>query len=94
MTYILRKYLTPPKIEELYKTLSLIFTFTDLTQKDVSGAVKLGFNDFEDATQIKTAERIGADYIITGNIKDFTDSIIPAYTPEDFVKIKILNLHI
>lgn len=90
MTYILRKNLTPQKIEKLYKSLSLIFNFTDLTRKDVDGAVELGLNDFEDAAQIKTAERIGADYIITRNIKDFNDSNIPSYTPEDFVKLKVL----
>ena len=91
MTYILRKHLTPQKIEELYNTLSLIFTFTDLTQKDVASAAELRLKDFEDAAQIKTAERIGADYIITRNIKDFNDCSIPAFTPEDFVKFKILN---
>ena len=36
MIYILRKELTPEKIEETYKALSLIFNFEDLTEEDVS----------------------------------------------------------
>ena len=39
MVYILRKELTPEKIEETYKALSLIFTFEDLTEKDVKNAL-------------------------------------------------------
>ena len=41
--------------------------------------------DFEDAVQIQTAKRVGADFIITRNVKDFMKSSIPAYNPEELL---------
>ena len=37
-------------------------------------AVNMKWKDFEDAIQSATAEYVHADYIITRNIKDFTQS--------------------
>jgi hypothetical protein len=39
-------------------------------------------NDFEDAVQAACAERIGADYIVTRNLKDFAKSPVQAILPE------------
>lgn len=86
MVYILRKELTPDKIEETYKALSLIFTFEDLTEDDVKNALTMKVNDFEDCVQMQTAERVEADFIITRNVKDFMKSTIPAYTPLEFMQ--------
>ena len=86
MDYILRKELTPEKIEETYKALSLIFTFEDLTEKDVKNALIKKQKDFEDAVQMEMAKRIDADFIITRNVKDFMKSSIPAYTPLEFMQ--------
>ncbi len=86
MVYILRKELTPEKIEEVYKALSLIFTFEDLTEEDVKNALMKKHKDFEDAVQMETAERVGVDFIITRNVKDFMKSPIPAYTPLEFMQ--------
>ena len=86
MVYILRKELSPEKIEETYKALSLIFTFEDLTVEDVKNALLKRQKDFEDAVQIETAERVNADFIITRNVKDFMKSSIPAYTPLEFMQ--------
>lgn len=86
MVYILRKELTPEKIEEVYKALSLIFTFEDLTEEDVKNALMKKHKDFEDAVQMETAERVEADFIITRNVKDFMKSPIPAYTPLEFMQ--------
>jgi len=34
-------------------------------------------------------KQVNADYIITRNITDFTDSPVPAILPSDFLKIKV-----
>ena len=86
MVYILRKELSPEKIEETYKALSLIFTFEDLTVEDIKNALLKRQKDFEDAVQIETAERVNADFIITRNVKDFMKSSIPADTPLEFMQ--------
>ena len=45
------------------------------------------FSDFEDCLQDECAKGIGADYIITRNVKDFEQSKVPAITPEQFLEI-------
>ena len=46
---------------------------------------KGGMPDFEDAVVDAVAERNGADYILTRNIKDFAGSSVPAVTPTEFL---------
>lgn len=86
IVYILRKELTSEKIEEIYKALSLIFSLEDLKEEDVKHALMKKQKDFEDAVQMETAERVGVDFIITRNVKDFIKSPIPAYTPQEFIQ--------
>ena len=89
ISYVLRKELSPQKIESIYKSLSLIFNFADLTSEDVQSAAHMKLADFEDAVQIQTAIRLKAEYIITRNIKDFKSSSVLACTPYDFINFKI-----
>ena len=85
MVYVMRKELEPEAIEKVLKTLSLIFDFVDLSVSDLSHAAQLKWNDFEDALQSVTAERIHADYIVTRNVKDFTESKVAAFTPSELI---------
>lgn len=85
LVYIMRKELTPEKINEVFKSLGLIFRFTDLSLTDVTRAAELQWDDFEDAVQAVTAECIAADHIITRNVKDFKQSKIIAFTPTEFL---------
>ena len=62
---------------------SLIFTFTELSPSDLTSAARLQWDDFEDALQSVTAERIHADYIVTRNVRDFLKSKITAFTPAE-----------
>ena len=43
--------------------------------------------DFEDCLQDQCAQDIEAEYIVTCNIRDFSNSKIPAVTPMDFLKL-------
>ena len=85
LVYIMRKQLNPEAIEDIYRKLSLIFTFTDLSVSDLTRAAELNWNDFEDAVQSVTAERIHADYIITRNVRDFSKSKVMAFTPSELL---------
>ncbi len=85
MVYIMRKELSPSKIDDVYKALALIFHFEALTEEDVKNALIMRLKDFEDAVQIQTAKRVEADFIITRNVKDFIKSPIPAYSPEELL---------
>ena len=85
LVYIMRKELSPEKINEVFKSLGLIFRFTDLTVSDLAKAAEQQWDDFEDALQAATAELIHADNIITRNVKDFKQSKIVAFTPTEFL---------
>ena len=85
LVYIMRKELNPEKVNEVFKVLGLIFRFTDLTVSDIAKGVEMQWDDFEDALQSATAERIHADSIITRNVKDFKQSKIVAFTPTEFL---------
>ena len=85
LVYVMRKELKPGQIEEVLQKLSLIFTFTELSPSDLTFAARLQWNDFEDALQSVTAERIHADYIVTRNVRDFLKSKITAFTPSELL---------
>lgn len=85
MVYVMRKELSPEKIEETLQALNLIFEFTALSTVDIVHAAEMKWDDFEDAIQCTTAERIHADYIITRNIRDFRKSKVMALTPNELI---------
>lgn len=85
LVYIMRKELDPKKIEGTLKALSLIFEFADFNVSDLTHAAELEWDDFEDAVQSVTAERVHADYIITRNVRDFAKSKVVAFTPSELI---------
>lgn len=85
MMYIMRKELTPEKIDEVFRKLKLIFEFADFNSTVLEKAVNMKWTDFEDAVQSAIAEQIDADYIITRNVRDFTKSKVIAFTPTELL---------
>ena len=85
LVYVLRKELDLQKIENVLNFLKLIYTYTELNEKDLSDAAALKWNDYEDAIQSVIASRIKADCIITRNVKDFKDSSVTAFTPSEIL---------
>ncbi|GHU66496.1 twitching motility protein PilT [Spirochaetia bacterium] len=84
--YILRKYNKQNKVSDILQKLISILTVAVVTQDDLMYGFSGAMNDFEDAVQSSCAKRIGVDYIITRNVKDFTASPIPAITPDKFLE--------
>lgn len=85
LVYIMRKELDPKKIEEILDALSLIFEFVDFNVLDLVRAAELEWDDFEDAVQSVTVERVHTDYIITRNVRDFAKSKVVAFTPAELI---------
>ena len=84
--YMLRKvFQSAVKARETLEQLSQLVTFADVQGMDIHTALMRSMPDFEDAIVDALAERNGASYILTRNIKDFTGSIVPAITPIDFL---------
>lgn len=58
---------------------------TDLCVSDVQQAAGMQCNDYKDAIQSATAQRIHADFIITRNIKGFAKSKILPFAPAELL---------
>ena len=86
MFYILRKNVGFKERNEIFKTLTDIFSIIPVDDKKISLAVKNEeFSDFEDCLQMECAESFEADYIITRNVVDFANSRIKAISPQEFL---------
>ncbi len=86
IVYIMRKELDPERIREILHTLTMVFSVVELREGDLLKAAELPFDDYEDAIQSTCAVRLGADYIVTRNGKDFANSAISAISPPDLLK--------
>ena len=86
ISYIARKQLNRDQIKEIVRQMGLIFHVEDLKQQNLQRAVDSDMKDFEDAVQAECARRIKAQYIVTRNIKDFTESPVPAIKPEELLE--------
>ena len=85
-------YICRKECQSTEKPLNLIIdllklvTLVDTRAYDVKNALAFNMSDFEDAIIAATALRETAEYIITRNIKDFSQSPVPAVTPGDFLR--------
>lgn len=94
--YILRKsFRSYEKAKEYIEQLSQIVVFADVRGDDIRSALISPMKDFEDAVVDAVvdavAKRNNADYIITRNIKDYTDSNVPAVAPIEFLEKVMSN---
>jgi predicted nucleic acid-binding protein len=83
--YILRKRMAFDGVRDAMLTLMSVVDVSDVTRADIRGAFSCGMRDFEDAVQAMCAKRIGADYIVTRNVKDFGASPVQAILPGDML---------
>ena len=87
IAYIARKELSGDALCDCFSEVRELLAVSPVTQEEVDGAIKLKAKDFEDAIQYYSAKSIGADCIVTRNIKDFQFSEIPAYKPEELLNM-------
>lgn len=59
----------------------------DLPSSTVIGGLHSAWDDYEDFLQHETAIANNCNCILTRNIADFSNSSLPTYMPEDFLKI-------
>ncbi|MGI5912907.1 MAG: type II toxin-antitoxin system VapC family toxin [Syntrophomonadaceae bacterium] len=86
LVYVMRKELDPKGIHNALNKLQLIFHIAALSEAELKQACEMEWKDFEDAIQCSTAERLGADFIITRNVKDFLQSRkVLALSPAEFL---------
>ena len=69
-------------LENIFKLVSVFA----VSKKDIEGALKEKWKDFEDCVQYMTGKNNEADYIITVNRKDYKEDSLPVLTPASWME--------
>lgn len=85
--YLVSKYRDKKVAQSAVETVMVLFEIAPVDKSVLSGAVSLGFSDYEDAVLVQSAVKISADYIVSRNIKDFKESPLPTYLPVEFLAL-------
>lgn len=90
--YILRRSLHNDELtKECIQKLFILFDIADTFAVDCQIALGAETKDYEDAVMIETAKRIGADCIITRNLKDYSSANLPVHSPAQFLNLLVEN---
>lgn len=82
--YIIRKHFDREYIKNELKTIQNEHNLVSIDKEIIEDALDSEFKDFEDAVQYYCAKRVGAELIITDNIKDYKYSTIRVISAKDF----------
>ena len=84
--YILREFSANAKREKLRDICNILTVCTTGHHEVLQALDNTNFKDFEDCLQDECALSVHADYIITRNVGDFSNSRVKAITPADFLE--------
>ncbi len=84
--YIVERTLGDERTRSIIAELSGFLTVPTVTHQSLLYALSLPMADFEDAMQIAAARAAGAEHVVTRDIGDFTNSPIPALTPDQALR--------
>ena len=85
---LLKKYMAEKELREVLYNLMEFLTIVAIDQDIIRKGLKSRHKDFEDALQMISAYSIGnMDCIVTRNIKDFKDSELPVYSPDEVINL-------
>ena len=85
--YVLRKWPDEQRRMALGYLCNILHTAVADDSRIIEAVSNREFSDFEDCLQAVCAEDVGADYIVTCKIRDFSSSVVPAVTPKELLQI-------
>jgi predicted nucleic acid-binding protein len=85
--YIARKQVGSKRALDAVKLVRSTFQIVPVDETVIDRAIATPTADFEDAIQAASAERIGADYVVTRNISDFASMGKPCVTAEELLAL-------
>ena len=86
--FILRKVYTEDERRDILASLTSFLSVAEINHEMIASALaRREFSDFEDCLQDECASIVGADFIVSQNIKDYVNSRVPAVSPKDFLQI-------
>jgi len=59
----------------------------DVSHKEISRAMNLAWDDFEDALQCSIAISVGADYVVTKNVDRYISPRVRVMSPEQLLEL-------
>ena len=87
--YILRKsFQSAERAKQIVNSLMQLVFFSDVLASDIMYALASDMPGFEDAVVNAVAVRLGAEYILTRNTKDFAKADVKAISPTAFISVK------
>ena len=85
--YLASKAVGAARAQEEIRKLLQLFDVAPVNRQVLESALSSGFSDFEDAVIHRAACHVGAEAIVTRNLKDFKKSRIPVYSSDEMAKI-------
>ena len=85
LAYITRKLFIQEELYALFSDLCLYVKVVEVGGMIIKKSFQKRWKDMEDCVQYLVAKREEADYLITRNEKDFSDSDIPVLSPSEFL---------
>lgn len=86
--YILRKEYSASQRREMLSALCNVFEISEINKKKILAALENEtVADFEDCLQMECALEVSAEYIVTRNLGDYTNSKIAAIDPKSFIEL-------
>jgi len=91
LDYLITKALNQGKAKNEIQKLLNIFQISSVNSEVINLSVTSNFKDFEDAVQYYSGKCSGVDAIVTRNIKDFKNTELPVYTPNELLRIVLIK---
>lgn len=86
--YVLRKKIDAQELKNKLKSLLSFLDVISMNKKIILTALNSDFSDFEDALQNFTVvQNSDVQIILTRNIKDYKNSTLTVYTPNDYLNL-------
>ena len=85
--YILRRSIhNEQEVRKLVRVLFTLFEVVDTFSIDCELALSSTIKDYEDAIMVETGSRVGAECVVTRNLKDYKLSTLPVLSPDQFLE--------
>ena len=83
--YLISKDHSPVAAKTLIQEILTFIQVADVTQATIESALTFPMTDFEDAVQLAAALQAKVDYLVTRNIKDYSETSLPVLAPAELL---------
>ncbi len=84
--YIAQKRISKSEARKLVAETLEVFSVAPIGATELRDALQSSTVDYEDAVQISAAISSGLDAVVTRNTRDYVDSPLPVYSPDEFLE--------